>query len=405
MMLRDSLSGIRVLDFSHVVAGPVCGMLLGDMGADVCKIEPLDGELGRMIGPPWQNGESLVALSVNRSKRGLAVDLKNDAGRAVLQRMAEQADILIESFRPGVMGKFGLDAKSLLRKNPRLVYCSISAYGQDGPGRDKPGVDGVIQAAAGLMATLGEENGTPAKVGIPIADMATGYLATVATLSALHKARTTGRGQHLDVSLFNATVMLQHLGMAFHLATGAEPAKLGSAAPYAAPNEAFPTADGWIMVAAYQPARWQKLCELIDIDALREDPRFADNEARVRNRVELHVALDPIFQLRSTQHWLDLLSTGDILCAPIASYEQVRSSAVYQSNRIEVVTEHPVAGTVRMPGLAFGDATTHPYRAAPAPGQHSSEILAEYGIDLEEIRALRDCGAIRAHDLREERLA
>ncbi|GAA4344528.1 CoA transferase [Variovorax defluvii] len=393
--MRDSLSGIRVLDFSHVVAGPVCGMLLGDMGADVCKIEPLDGELGRTIGPPWQNGESVVALSVNRSKRGLAVDLRHEAGRAAVRRMALQADILVESFRPGVMRKFGLDAPSLQGANPRLVYCSISAYGQSGPGRDKPGVDGVIQAVAGLMATLGEENGSPAKVGIPIADMATGYLATVATLSALHKARETGRGQHLDMSLFNATVMLQHLGMAFHFATGLEPAKLGSAAPYAAPNEAFPTADGWIMVAAYQPARWNRLCELLGLEDLSRDARFADNEARVGNRTALHAVLDPVFQRFSTRHWLDRLSAGDILCAPIASYAQVRASAEYQAGGIEIETEHPVAGTVRMPGLAFGDATTLPYRAAPTPGQHSAEILAEYGIDAEDIRALQACGAIR----------
>ena len=401
MMLRDSLSGIRVLDFSHVVAGPLCGMLLGDMGADVCKIEPPDGELGRAIGPPWQNGESVVALSVNRSKRGLAVDLKDEAGRAAVRRMACAADILVESFRPGVMQRFGLDAPSLLSLNPRLVYCSISAYGQSGPGRDKAGVDGVIQAAAGLMATLGEEGSSPAKVGIPVADMATGYVATIATLSALHQARATGRGQHLDVSLFNSTVMLQHLGMAFFLATGEEPSKLGSAAPYAAPNEAFPTADGWIMVAAYQPSRWVRLCALIGGESLATDPRFADNESRLRNRSALHEALDPLFRARATRQWLEQLGGQDILCAPIASYEQVLASTEYRANRIEVTTEHPVAGAVRMPGLAIGDATARPYRAAPLPGQHSSQILADYGFDAEEIVRLQASGAIRARDRHE----
>lgn len=397
--MRDSLSGLRVLDFSHVVAGPVCGMLLGDLGADVSKIEPLGGELGRAIGPPWQNGESLVALSVNRSKRGLAIDLKSEAGRAVVRRMALSADMVLESFRPGVMARFGLDYESLRHDHPRLVYCSISAYGQTGPGRDKAGVDGIIQAASGLMSMLGAGEGEPCKVGIPVADMSTGYLATIATLAALHQVRASGQGQHLDLSLFNSTLMLQQVGLAFHLSTGEEPGRLGSAAPYAAPNEAYPSADGWLMIAAYHPERWRRFCGLVGAPGLREDPRFATNDDRVAHRALLHAELDPLLRRHGTDHWLALLSEADILCAPIASYGDVCGSLEYRANGVEITTEHPIAGPVRMPGLAIGTDRATPYRAAPMLGQHSMRILADYGIPAAEALALHASGALVAQDL------
>jgi crotonobetainyl-CoA:carnitine CoA-transferase CaiB-like acyl-CoA transferase len=396
-MVRDSLSGIRVLDFSHVVAGPVCGMLLGDMGADVSKIEPLGGELGRAIGPPWQNGESLVALSVNRNKRGLAIDLKTGTGRAAVRKMALSADVVLESFRPGVMARFGLDYESLRQGNPRLVYCSISAYGQTGPGRDKAGVDGIIQAASGLMSTLGAEGGEPCKVGIPVADMSTGYLATVATLAALHKVQAGGQGQHLDVSLFNSTLMLQQLGLAFHLSTGDEPGRLGSAAPYAAPNEAYPSADG-----AYHPDRWSRLCGFLGAAGLRDDPRFATNEDRVANRALLHVELDPLLRRHTTAYWLKLLEEADILCAPISSYGDVCASPEYCESQVEITTEHPIAGPVRMPGFAIGADDSVPYRPAPTLGQHSLQILADYGIPPAEAMALHASGAIVAGDSSQE---
>jgi crotonobetainyl-CoA:carnitine CoA-transferase CaiB-like acyl-CoA transferase len=404
-MVRDSLSGVRVLDFSHVVAGPVCGMLLADLGADVSKIEPLGGELGRAIGPPWQNGKSLVALSVNRNKRGLAIDLKTEAGCAVVRRMARSADVVVESFRPGVMARFGLDYEALRLVNPRLVYCSISAYGQTGPGREKAGVDGIIQAASGLMSTLGASGAEPCKVGVPVADMTTGYLATVAVLAALHKVQAGGLGQHLDVSLFNSTLMLQQLGLAFHLSTGDEPCRLGSAAPYAAPNEAYPTADGWLMLAAYHPDRWSRLCSLLGARHLRDDPRFATNENRVLNRALLHLELDPILRLQNTAHWLEVLGAADILCAPIATYSDVCRSPEYMHNRVEITIEHATAGPVRMPRFALGTDDPLPYRPAPELGEHSLRILADYGISEIEALALQASGAIVARDARQETAA
>ena len=395
-MLADCLDTIRVLEYAHVVAGPVCGMLLADMGADVVKIESPEGEMGRKIGPPWLHGESVVVLSVNRNKQGLAIDLKTAEGQRVAREMAARADIVIESFRPGVMKRFGLDYESLVAANPKLVYCSISAYGQTGPWCDRPGVDGIIQAVSGLMNTLGEAGSGPAKVSVPVADMVTGYLATVAVLGALNKVRAGHDGQHVDVSLYNATLMLQQVGLSFYLATGEEPDKAGSAAPYAAPNEAFPTRDGWIMVAAYQQARWKALCDVLSVPHLAIDPRFAVNTERVANRAALQELLGAEFQKRGTGEWLEALGQRDILCAPIASYRDVTRSAQYLHNHIESTFEHPVAGPVRVPGFAIDGNASQPRPVMPAPtvGQHSVEVLARYGLRAADIAQLVSAGIV-----------
>ena len=395
-MLRTSLAGLRVLDFSHVVAGPLCGMLLGDLGADVTKIESPAGELGRHIGPPWIRGESVISLSVNRNKDGLAVDLKTQQGRDLMRRMMASADVVIESFRPGVMKRFGLDFDSVHAANPKLIYCSISAYGQQGPFSSKAGVDGIIQAAAGLMSTLGQAGTPPSKVPSPIADMATGYLATIAILGALFPVQHGRKGQHLDISLYNATLMLQQVGLSSYLATGQESGQTGSAAPYAAPNEAFPTADGWIMVAAYQAERWTSLCSVIGKPDLERDPLFANNVLRVKHRDALFQLLAAEFQQRTTHAWIAALEAVDILCAPIAGYAEVTSSLQYLTSGVETVIEHPVAGSVRMPGFAIGgDHAGSPFtKPPPLVGQHSAAVLAAYGIPREEIDSLLRSGAV-----------
>lgn len=395
-MLRTSLAGLRVLDFSHVVAGPLCGMLLGDLGANVTKVESPEGEMGRHIGPPWIHGESVISLSVNRNKEGLAVDLKTQEGRNLVRRMMASADVVIESFRPGVMTRFGLDFDSVREAHPNLVYCSISAYGQQGPFSSKAGVDGIIQAVAGLMSTLGQTGSAPSKVPSPIADMATGYLATIAILGALFAVQHGHEGQHLDISLYNATLMLQQVGLSSYLATGQEPGKTGSAAPYAAPNEAFPTSDGWIMVAAYQAERWTSLCGAIGRPDLERDPRFTDNVLRVKHRDALFQLLAAEFQRHTTQAWVAALEAVDILCAPIAGYAEVTSSLQYLSSGVETVIEHPVAGSVRMPGFAIGgDHGVGPFtKPPPLVGQHSAAVLTAYGISKEEIDSLLRSGAV-----------
>ncbi|WP_236795051.1 CaiB/BaiF CoA-transferase family protein [Amycolatopsis sp. GM8] len=390
-MFRESLRGIRVLDFTHVVAGPVCTMTLADLGADVVKIEPLAGEIGRKVGPPWLGDQSVISLSVNRNKRSLAIDLKTPAGQQAVRRMVSQADVLVESFRPGVMRSLGLDHASLTAGNPALVYCSISAFGQESPARDRPGVDGVMQAVTGLMSTLGHPDSGPAKVQIPVADMVTGYLASVAVLAALREVRDGKPGQHLDVSLYNATIMLQQVSFASFLTSATEPKRLGSAAPYAAPNEALRTADGWIMVAAYDPKRWPALCEALDAPDLPADPRFATNGDRVTNRPALREELSRLFARRTTKAWLEILAARDILCAPVAGYRDVVESEEYRASGVETT-----AGTVRMPGFVLGPSQpgAEPDRPAPLPGEHSAAVLAEYGLSEAEVARLLDHGVI-----------
>ncbi|TWG88884.1 crotonobetainyl-CoA:carnitine CoA-transferase CaiB-like acyl-CoA transferase [Cupriavidus gilardii J11] len=400
-MLKRSLRGLRVVDFSHVLAGPVCTMMLADMGADVIKIEPPGGELGRQIGPPWIAGESAVYLSVNRNKRGIALDLKCADGREVARRLIQQADVVVENFRPGVMRSLGLDYDTVAAGHRKLVYCSISAYGQTGPLRERPGVDGIIQAISGLMSTLGTPHGEPVKVAIPVADMITGYLATIAILAACRAAQQSGKGEYLDISLYNATLMLQQIGYASYFATDAVPVKTGSAAPYAAPNEAFQTRDGWLMIAAYHPKRWQALCAVLGAPELEHDPRFASNASRVAHRDALRQALEPLFQQRATAAWVQELAEHDILCAPVAGYDDVIRSEEYAASGVDSWVEHPIAGKVRMPGFAPGPA----HRAdagdsdlpAPTLGQHGRQILEECGYSQAGIRAMLDSGVLAIH--------
>ncbi len=397
-MFKRSLRGLRVVDFSHVLAGPVCTMMLADMGADVIKIEPPGGELGRQIGPPWIAGESAVYLSVNRNKRGIALDLKSDSGREVARRLVSRADVVVENYRPGVMQAFGLGYDTLANSNRGLVYCSISAYGQTGPLRGRPGVDGIIQAASGLMSTLGVADGEPVKVATPVADMVTAYMATIAILAAHHAAQRSGQGEYLDISLYNATLMLQQIGYASYFASDTAPAKAGSAAPYAAPNEAYQTLDGWIMVAAYHPKRWQALCAVLGAGELEHDPRFSSNESRVAHRDALRRALTPLFRQRATDEWVKRLAESDILCAPVADYDDVVRSQEYAASGIDSWVDHPVAGKVRMPGFAPGPAhaTSANARitAAPTLGQHSRQILTECGYAPAEIDALFGSGVL-----------
>ena len=389
MGLGTALEGLKVLDFSQIGAGPTIGMLLGDMGAEVVKIESPGGDLGRALGPPWLDGDSVVAMSFNRNKRGLSLDLKQPAAVDVVRRMATHADIVVESFRPGVMAKLGVGYDALAAINARLVWVAVTAFGQDGPWADRPGVDGVVQALSGLMSQIGVEGAEPCKVQVPAVDLTTGFLGTMAVLAALRERDRTGRGQYLDVSMYNASLMLQASGLASYMASGEVPKRIGSAAPYAAPNEAYRTADGWMMVAAYQPPRWKALCGLLGLEALVEDPRFAGNDARVRNRAALREALEARLAARSTADWLPQMERLDIMCAPVADYAQVVASEQFAHARAAVEVPHRT-GPVRLAGFLVGDRDTQARvrHAPPALGEHTREVLADYGFDATEIDAL-----------------
>ena len=397
MTINDALTGITVLDFSQVGAGPTCGMLLGDLGADVIKIEAPAGDIGRKLGPPWQQGESVVSMSFNRNKRSIAIDLKHPDGPPLVRRMAAAADVVLESFRPGVMDKLGIGYATLRELNAGLVFCSVSAYGQTGPWRDKPGVDGIIQAVSGLMSNIGDEGSPPMKVLVPAADMTTGFLATSAVLAALRVRDTTGQGQQLDLSLYNSAVMLQQSAVASYLSSGEKPLRTGTAAPYSTPNEAYPTRDGWIMIAAYHDDRWQALCRVLGDPALATEERFAGNQQRMANRAALTSELTQRLAVHTSQEWQDLLEAADIICGPIADYDMLLASPQLAHNGVIVETRNVNAGVVRMPGAAFGDrdAQARVRHGPPAVGEHSSEILAGLGLGRAEIDALLASGAVR----------
>ena len=396
MSINESLKGIRVLDFAQVGAGPTCGMQLGDLGADVTKIEGPAGDLGRKLGPPWQKGESVVSMSFNRNKRSLVIDMKKNEGAPMVKRMVREADVVLESFRPGVMDKLGIGYAALATVNPRLVYCSISAYGQTGPWRDKPGVDGIVQAVSGLMSNIGDENSPPMKVLVPAVDMVTGFLGTTAILAALRTRDTTGRGQHLDVSLYNSSVMLQQSAIASYLSSGELPARTGTAAPYSAPNEAYPTQDGWIMIAAYHEDRWKALCGVLGDPALATRPEFALNPDRVANRTQLMAELAKRLASKTSAQWQELMEKADIICGQIADYDALMESPQLAHNGVIVEMHSSVAGTVHTAGMAMGDrdAQSRVHRGPPAVGEHSCEVLAGFGFSEKEIDVLLASGTV-----------
>ena len=398
--LNSSLQGITVLDFSQVGAGPTAGMLLGDLGADVIKIEALSGDIGRKLGPPWQNGESVVSMSFNRNKRSLAIDLKRPQAVALVQQMANSSDVILESFRPGVMDRLGLGYAQLSARHPGLIYCSVSAYGQTGPWAEKPGVDGIVQAVSGLMSNIGNEDSQPMKVLVPAADMVTGYLASLSIVSALHQRSRSGpsqgQGQHLDLSLFNSAIMLQQSALTSYLSNGELPARTGTAAPYSAPNEAYPTQNGWIMIAAYHEDRWRALCRVLGDPSLADDPRFATNPQRVAHRHALMQVLSQHLARQTSEEWQAQFEAADIICGTIANYHQLMASPQVAHNGIIVDTHNPVAGSIRMPGLAVGDrdAQSRVRHGPPVLGQHSIEILRQFGVSEQECQTLLSEGVV-----------
>ncbi|MEM5432244.1 CoA transferase [Cupriavidus oxalaticus] len=406
-MLRDALDGLTVIDFTQIGAGPTCTMLLADMGARVIKVEPPGGELGRGLGPGWLGDDSALFHGFNRNKLGVALDLKSPEGLAVARRMVTEADILVESMRPGVMERLGLGHAELSALNPSLVYCSISAYGQDGPYAGRAGVDGIIQADSGLMSLIGLPDGEPCKVQAPVVDVMTGYVACVGILGKLAQRARDGQGGHLDVSLLNAALALQQSSLTSYCADGQLPERAGSAAPYSAPNQAFRTADGWIMVAAYMPERWRRLCDVLGLPALADDPRFATSPLRVANRGAMVEALTGAFVTRSTDAWLAVLQDADILCARVATYEDLMAHPQVAANRMVQRIPHETLGEIRMPGFPINSAQENalPARPAPACGQHTQAVLVELGFSAAQIAALQARGAIHCADAVEAPLA
>ena len=393
------LDGLKVVDLSHIMAGPACSMLLADMGADVIKVEKIPGgDDSRRMVPPTISDESAAFLIMNRNKRGIALDLKTEEGRAVLTRLLKNADVVIENYRRGTMEKMGFGYDSLHALNPRLIFCSISGFGRTGPYADRGGFDLVAQGMTGLMSITGErQGGPPMKSGAPVTDITAGILACVGILAALHARASSGQGQMVDTSLFEAGITHTYWHSAICFATGIAPGPMGSAHPLNGPYQAFPASDGWITVGAANQENWLRLLGALEAPQLRDDPRFVNNALRMRNLSALTDALTPLFQRRTVDEWLRRLEEAGVPAGPVLDIAQMHADPQTLARQMIVETAHPVAGPVKAIGLPikFSDTPGGVRRAAPTLGQHTREVLRENGYSDAEIDEMVAQGAIQ----------
>lgn len=391
------LAGVRVLDFSQVMAGPYCCMLLGDMGADVVKIEPpgRGDQVRQSMGIAMQGDDSPGFLALNRNKRSVELNLKSDAGLAVFRRLVETADIFVENSRPGVVARLGIDYPTLAAINPKLVYASISGFGQTGPWAQRPGFDLIAQAVSGAMSAMGRPNEPPVKSSIPFADLGAGLLAVYGILSAYIGAERTGRGQHVDTSLFEAALGLSVWESSEYWGTGVPPKPIGTANRMSAPYQAVKAADGWFVLGAANQRLWQRLCTVIERPELAADPRFRTNGDRMRNLAELMPILDSIFVERTRDDCVELLLGAGVPAAPILDYAESLSCEQAIAREMVMRFEHPVEGDINNLGFAVKMSSTPQRVRMPPPllGQHTEEILSEVGYDDEAVAALRSRGA------------
>jgi len=403
------LAGVTVLDLSRILAGPWATQVLADLGADVIKIEkPGEGDDTRRWGPPWlvaadgtPTGESAYYLATNRNKRSVAIDLARAEGAELVRRLALGADVLVENFKVGGLAKYGLDWPSLSEANPRLVYCSITGYGQTGPNAHRAGYDAAIQAEAGLMSITGEPDGAPGagpqKVGVAVSDLMTGMYAVAGILAALRHAERTGQGQHLDLALYDTQVgWLANQAMNW-LVGGVVPGRQGTAHPNIVPYQVMPAADGYFMLAVGNDAQFRRCCEVLELPELADDPRFATNAARVVHREALIPVLAERFRSRPAAEWLKLLETATVPCGPVNTIDAVFASDQARARGLRVDLPHPLAGSVPQVASPLRlSATPVEYRfAPPLLGADTREVLAErLGLDAAEIGDLAARGVI-----------
>jgi len=375
-----ALGGIRVLDLSRILAGPWCAMILGDLGAEVIKIEnPGHGDDTRLFGPPFQDGESAYYLAANRNKKSLLADLKSEEGQGIVRRLAADADVLIENFRTGQMEKFGLVLADLRAANPKLITCSISGYGRDSPMADRAGYDFMIQAESGLMSIIGDPDGAPMKVGVAISDLITGNNAAQAVLAALVARHTTGRGQHIDLALLDCQVAALANVASAYLMTGHAPERHGNAHAAVAPYEPFATADEPIALAVANNRQFETLCRVLGLDDLPDDPRYADNASRVNNRGTLTPALEAVFRTGGRDPWLEKLHAAGLPAGAIRTVDEVLESPEIAARGMICEVAHPVMGTVKLLGspLKLSDTPVVEPQAPPTLGQHTVEVLVD----------------------------
>jgi crotonobetainyl-CoA:carnitine CoA-transferase CaiB-like acyl-CoA transferase len=387
---------MKVIELAHIMAGPACGLMLADMGADVIKVEKVDGgDDTRRFLPPEIRGESAAFMMMNRNKRGLALDLKSPQGKEVMLRLIERADCVIENYRRDTMARLGLGYEILKEVNPGLIYCEISGFGRTGPYADRGGFDLIAQGMSGLMSITGEAPGRPpVKVGAPISDITAGVLGAMACAAAyVHKLKT-GEGQRVDTSLFEAAIIHTYWQSAICFATGISPSAMGSAHPLNAPYQAFETSNGWINLGAANQANWERMLKVIGAEHLNRDPRFVTNRARMENREALATALAGYFLNRRTEDWVALFDEDGVPAGPVLSIGEMHAHPQTVARQMVIEVEHPAAGVIKALGAPVKFHGTLGSLSGPAPllGQHTRAVLAEIGYTEPEIEAIINSG-------------
>jgi formyl-CoA transferase/CoA:oxalate CoA-transferase len=391
--MERALEGIRVVDFSRALAGPYCTMLLGDMGAEVIKVEmPGTGDDSRGWGPPFIEGESAYFLSINRNKKSITLNLKSQKAKEIISKLIKSADVVLEANRPGAMARLGLDYESVKNINPEVVYCSISGFGQTGPYSERPGFDQVIQGFGGIMGLTGEADGPPIKVGIAVTDMATGMFAAIGILTALYHRERTGHGQYVDASMLDGQVSWLTYQGGTYLASGKVPQRIGSAHPLIVPYQAFKAKDGFINIAVGNDNLWKKFCDAVELQDIVDDPKFATNAKRVKNRNEVVGIISKVIATKAMKKWLDILESAGVPCGPIYTVDQIFSDPQVLARNMLVEVDHPKCGKVKVTGspIKFSETPAEVVTAPPSLGQHNEEILHELGFSNDTIEKLKE---------------
>lgn len=402
--MAGALAGIRVLDLSRVLAGPWAGQIFADLGADVIKVErPGAGDDTRGWGPPFlkdKDGnptrESAYYLCANRGKRSLALDITRPEGQEIVRRLAARSDVVLENFKTGGLAKYGLDYESLRTINPRLIYCSITGFGQTGPNAGRPGYDFLIQGMAGLMSVTGTPESGPTKVGVAVTDLTTGLYSVIAILAALQARHRTGEGQHIDMALFDVQLGWMANQATNYLVGGIVPGLMGNAHPNIVPYQDFPTQDGRIIVAVGNDEQFRRFAAILGRSEWGQDERFADNRARVANRAELVALIEAELRRAPSAHWLAALDKAGIPCGAVQSVAQAFESEQARARGLTVALEHPLAGTVKTVAnpIKLSGTPIEYGSAPPMVGQHSRAVLTELGLGEDDIRALAEAGVV-----------
>ena len=394
------LPGLKVIELAHIMAGPACGLMLADMGADVIKVEKVPGgDDSRRFLPPDIDGESAAFMMMNRNKRGIAVNLKEPGGKKVIKRLFKTADVVIENYRINTMDKLGLGYDDLIKENPGLIYCAISGFGRTGPYAERGGFDLIAQGMSGLMSITGEGPGRPpVKMGAPITDITAGILGAMAVSAAYAHKLKTGEGQKIDTSLFEAGIVHTYWQSAIGLATGVAPGPMGSAHPLNGPYQAFQTTDGWITLGAANQKNWLRMLDVLDAPEIADDPRFAENSDRMTFLKELEDLLGAIFAKHSTEDWLARLDAAGVPAGPVLNVNEMHKDPQTVARDMVVEVDHAQVGPVKTLGIPvkFSETPGQVTSSAPVYGQHTREVLSEYGFDEGEIDTLVSAGAVVA---------